>query len=218
MLGGQDPFSLKLTHACLLGHLHCTRSRELSELRATLAADKGALEGLKKEVNNTDERAQKQVRLDTAKAWRVPTLDLGTCQLWPCSYNAPGIVCSLGVLCLVMCVMFPQLRAAEQLRDEIRAERERLVGREAAVAAAEASLATHSRDMERQAAEIEHATQVCPLPAVDATHSSRLASLPVWLLLAKHTTFKRTGYASAPSMTHRRTCPHCCLCFLSGRP
>jgi hypothetical protein len=54
-----------------------------------------------------------------------------------------------------------QLRAAEQLRDEIRAERERLVGREAAVAAAEASLATHRRDMERQAAEIEHATQVC---------------------------------------------------------
>lgn len=154
-----------MTHACLLGHLHRTRSRELSELRATLAADKGALEGLKKEVNNTDERAQKQV-------W-VPTLDLGTCQLWHCSCNAPGIVCSLGVLCLVMCVPFPQLRAAEQLRDEIRAERERLVGREAAVAAAEASLATHRRDMERQAAEIEHATQVRLLSAVDATHSSR---------------------------------------------
>jgi hypothetical protein len=55
-----------LTHplpTCLLPLHH--RSRELSELRATLAADKGALEGLKKEINNTDERAQKQVRLDT---------------------------------------------------------------------------------------------------------------------------------------------------------
>jgi hypothetical protein len=37
------------------------RSRELSELRAHLAEEKGAQEGLRKEVTNADERAQKQV-------------------------------------------------------------------------------------------------------------------------------------------------------------
>lgn len=118
-----------------------------------------------------------------------------------------------------MCVPFPQLRAAEQLRDEIRAERERLVGREAAVAAAEASLATHRRDMERQAAEIEHATQVCSLPVLWTLRSRAAASLPVWLLLAKqHTTFESTGNAPTLSMTRASACPHCYFCFLSGRP
>jgi hypothetical protein len=53
-----------------------------------------------------------------------------------------------------------QLRAAEELRDDVRAERDRLVGREAAVAAAESNLATHRRDLEKQAAEIDHAAQV----------------------------------------------------------
>jgi hypothetical protein len=54
-------------HCCLLALLVCAsllcRSRELGELRAHLAEDKGALEGLRKEVANTDERANKQVGL-----------------------------------------------------------------------------------------------------------------------------------------------------------
>lgn len=46
------------------------------------------------------------------------------------------------------------------LRDETRVERERLAGREAAVAAAESALEGHRRDLERQAAEINTALQV----------------------------------------------------------
>lgn len=63
------------THGWLLhpwGHsllllLCCTlcRSRELGELRAHLAQEKGTLEGLRKEVANTDERADKQVSMTT---------------------------------------------------------------------------------------------------------------------------------------------------------
>lgn len=42
--------------------LQCAhRSRELSELRAHLAEEKGTLEAVKKEVNSTDQRAHKQV-------------------------------------------------------------------------------------------------------------------------------------------------------------
>jgi hypothetical protein len=54
-------------HVCFLSLRVCAsllcRSRELGELRAHLAEDKGALEGLRKEVANTDERANKQVGL-----------------------------------------------------------------------------------------------------------------------------------------------------------
>lgn len=63
--------------------------------------------------------------------------------------------------CACSCLRVLQLRAAEELRDDVRAERDRLVGREAAVTAAESGLATRRREMERQAAEIEQATQVC---------------------------------------------------------
>jgi len=52
------------------------------------------------------------------------------------------------------------MKAAEVLRDETRVERERLAGREAAVAAAESALEGHRRDLERQAAEINAALQV----------------------------------------------------------
>jgi hypothetical protein len=53
------PVILRLTW-----HVFCRvcRSRELSELRAHLAEEKGTLEAVRKEVNNTDQRAHKQVR------------------------------------------------------------------------------------------------------------------------------------------------------------
>lgn len=64
---------------------------------------------------------------------------------------------------MTRCTMFGcclQLRAAEALKDEVRAERERLAAREAVVSAAESHLESQKRDSERQTAEIQHALQV----------------------------------------------------------
>jgi hypothetical protein len=63
-----------------------------------------------------------------------------------------------------------QLKAAEALRDEVRADRERLVGREAAVSAAESHLESHRRDIERQAADIHAALQVRVPGSVNHVH------------------------------------------------
>lgn len=65
---------------------------------------------------------------------------------------------------MLFCALNPntplQMKGAEALRDEVRAERERLLAREAVVAAAESHLETQKRDSERQSAEIHNALQV----------------------------------------------------------
>lgn len=43
------------------------RGREMSELRAHLAEEKGTMEAIKREMANTEERSHKQVR--TASDW-----------------------------------------------------------------------------------------------------------------------------------------------------
>lgn len=63
-----------------------------------------------------------------------------------------------------------QLKAAEALRNEVRGERERLLGREAAASAAESHLEAHRRDIERQAADIHAALQVRPPASGSLSH------------------------------------------------
>lgn len=81
----------------------------------------------------------------------------------PCTSHRPHIKPRLSWLVgrLPLCThTTPQLKAAEVLRDEARAERERLAAREATLAASEASLEQNRRELERQAAEVSAAVQV----------------------------------------------------------
>lgn len=183
------------------------RSRELGELRAHLAEEKGSLEGLKKEVANTDDRASKQVLQEgRGRVWRLDacfsncTSSAARLELVTSSLAQLTARTDLSVLYLLLSCSW-QMKAAEVLREEVRAERERLVAREAVVAAAESHLETQKRDSDRQSAEIHNALQVCVgvqsedgcdrCHSVDSTSSITLSaashhvscmSNPVWCL------------------------------------
>lgn len=89
LLSSPQKASLQQTPRLALRVLLCAhRSRELSELRAHLAEEKGTLEAVKKEVNSTDQRTHKQVG--------VPRLSLCAHVLeQPGDY---GYICSSGPL------------------------------------------------------------------------------------------------------------------------
>jgi hypothetical protein len=62
--------------------------------------------------------------------------------------------------CCVHAHAHPQLQSAEQLREEVRLEREKLGSKEARLAGLEAALEATRREMDRQAAEVAAAMQV----------------------------------------------------------